>query len=115
MAEEIKYINATALSKKIRESNDAPLMKLYADSLLAAAPAVPLVLPRRGMWLTEVNKVYADAGGYCLSERVLCSECKQVPTGRARTTCCDHCGARMDIFSLDELDAYHASVSAYNS
>ena len=112
---DIKYINATALQENVRQSYDMPLLKLYADALLEAAPAVNLQFQRRGMWRSEVQKIPVSGRGYGLHERVYCSECNLEPTGGVRTTFCDHCGVRMDIYSLDELDVYHADLekSAY--
>lgn len=114
MSEEIKYINATELSENIRESNDTPLMKLYADSLLAAAPVVTRDdIIGRGMWRCHTRKIFQPDNSYTLQSYSVCSECEREVGGWNHESFCPSCGRRMNIWTLQELDTYHAEFSAH--
>lgn len=115
MSDEIKYINATDLSEHVRNSNDSPLLKLYGDALLAAAPAVLRDdIIGRGMWRQFTRKIHARDGSYVLQSYSICSECGREILGWNHECYCPSCGRRMNIMTLQALDEYHEKCdSAY--
>ena len=116
MSEEIKYINATALSEHVNKSNDTPLQKLYVDALLASSPAVTRDdVIGRGMWRQFTRKIFSGDGSYSLQSYSVCSECGREVAGWNNESFCPTCGRRMNILTLQELDAYHAELSAHKS
>lgn len=115
MDDNVKYINASALSNEVRKSNDTPLQKLYVDALLAAAPGVTRDdIVGRGMWRQFTRKIPQPDGSYTLHSYSICSECEREISGWNHECFCPTCGRRMNILTLQELDVYHAMhVSAH--
>lgn len=113
MYDEVKYINASALSAEVQKSNDTPLQKLYVDALLTAAPGITRDdIVGRGMWRQFTRKIMAGDGSYSLQSYSVCSECGRELAGWNNESFCPTCGRRMNIWTLQELDLYHASHGA---
>ena len=91
-----EYIEREALSKKIRESDDLPHMKLYADTWLYCVEAADVVERKRGEWvLGHVEPGYCTPGG---NRPWICSECGRVVSWRLdkpNENFCPNCGADM--------------------